>query len=272
MTLESARTADPALDLRQVTVVRAGRALLDRASLRVGRGEYWAMLGRNGAGKSTLLAVCGARLHPSSGTADVLGQRLGRVEIAALHPSIGHVNPRHDIRSDMPLRTVVLTGLTGTTERRLRWKPSPADLTRVDALLRMTGLVDRADHRWPHLSQGERGRALIARALVNEPSLLLLDEPTTGLDLAAREQFLETLARVEDVIGLSPTVIHVTHSVEELPERTSHAALVRDGQVVAAGPVESTLTSAVVSDAYDHPIEVEHHGGRWRAHGRRQTR
>lgn len=264
--------AESALDLRDVTVVRAGRALLDHASLTVGSGEYWALLGRNGAGKSTLLSVCGARLHPSSGEAWVLGHRLGRVEIATLHPQIGHVNPRHEIRSDMPLRTVVLTGLTGTTERRLRWDPSSADAARVDALLRTIGLADRADHRWPHLSQGERGRALIARALINDPPLLLLDEPTTGLDLAAREQFLETLSRVEDVVGFSPTVIHVTHTVEELPERTSHAALMRDGQVVSAGPIEQTLTTDAVSAAFDHPIEVERRAGRWRAHGRRATR
>lgn len=268
------RSQDPAaaaLHLDDVSVVRAGRALLEHASLSARPDEYWALLGRNGAGKSTLLAVCGARLHPSSGEAWVLGHRLGRVEVAALHPRIGHVNPRHEIRSDMPLRTVVLTGLTGTTERRIRWEPSASDTERVDALLETTGLADRADHRWPHLSQGERGRALIARALINEPPLLLLDEPTTGLDLAAREQFLETLARVDEVVGFSPTVIHVTHTVEELPERTSHAALMRGGQVVAAGPVAETLTSREVSAAFDHPIEVEHTAGRWRAHGRRTT-
>lgn len=171
----------------------------------------------------------------------------------------------------MPLRTVVLTGLTGTTERRLRWEPTPEQSARADALLEITGLADRADHRWPHLSQGERGRALIARALVNAPHLLLLDEPTTGLDLAAREQFLDTLAHADEVLGDAPTVVHVTHTIEELPERTSHVALVRGGRVVAAGPVETTLTTTEVSAAFDHPIEVEHAHGRWSAHGRRRA-
>ncbi|WP_036536372.1 ABC transporter ATP-binding protein, partial [Nocardia cyriacigeorgica] len=178
----------PVLDLTEVTFRREGKQILDGISLTVHAGEHWALLGPNGAGKSTLLGLCGALTHPTSGTVRVLGEQLGRVELQRLRRSIGHVNPRHPLRYPLTVREVVLTGLTGTIDTPMRWSPSADDLARAHAMIDTVGLSGKADEVWPTLSQGERGRTLIARALIAEPRLMLLDEPSTGLDVAAREQ------------------------------------------------------------------------------------
>jgi iron complex transport system ATP-binding protein len=181
------------LELREVEFRRDGKQILQAVTFTVRQGEQWALLGPNGAGKTTILGMCGAETHPTSGTVHVLGERLGRVDMAQLRRVIGHVNPRHPLRAPLTLREVVLTGITGTIEVPYRWQPEAADTERVDSLIEDLGLGRRAADRWPTLSQGERGRALIARALVCRPRLLLLDEPSTGLDVAAREQLLETV-------------------------------------------------------------------------------
>ncbi|GAA1966300.1 ATP-binding cassette domain-containing protein [Agromyces allii] len=256
------------LRLDEVTFVRDGRTILDRVSLVVEAGQHWALLGPNGAGKSTILGFCGAVTHPSSGTVDVLGGRLGHVELQALRREIGHVNPRHPVRSPLSVREVVLTGLTGTIETAMRWQATPEQATRADALIEMLGLGGKGDSRWPTLSQGERGRTLIARALVAEPRLLLLDEPSTGLDVAAREQLLETIDLLEQTHPEIASIL-VTHHLEELPSTTTHALLVAQGRVVVAGPARDVITSAHVSSAFDHPIDVEYRDGRWGARARR---
>jgi len=252
------------LDLAQVTFRREGRHILHGIDLAVATGEHWALLGPNGAGKSTILSFCGARTFPSSGTVDVLGRRLGRVDLQELRRSIGHVNPRHPLRSPLTALEVVLTGLTGTIELPLRWTPSEEQCARAVAALAEVGLVGRDDASWPVLSQGERGRILIARALAAEPALLLLDEPTTGLDVAAREQLLETL----DALAVSSpelTSVLVTHHLEELPTSTTHALLIADGRTVASGPVDEVITTDTVSRTFEHPIAVGREAGRWSA-------
>lgn len=226
------------------------------------------MLGPNGAGKSTILQFCGAVAHPTSGTVDVLGYRLGRVELQELRKRIGHVNPRHPLQSALTVTDVVLTGITGTIERAMRWCPSKEHLAKVQDLVDLLGLSPLAGDRWPTLSQGERGRTLIARALVADPDLLLLDEPSTGLDVAAREQLLDTI----DLLSKSHpslTSVLVTHHLEELPTTTTHALLLAHGQVQAAGPVHQVLSSAAVSETFGHPIEVDHRDGRWSARSSR---
>src|SRR5690625_5031361 len=190
---DSSEPAQSVIRLQDVTFRRGETQILRDVNLEIRAGEHWALLGPNGAGKTTILGFCGAQVHPTSGTVDVLGHRLGRVDMQQLRRHIGHVNPRHPLRSTMPVIEVVLTGLTGTIERPNRWRPEAEDIQRADALIAELGLAYRRDTRWPVLSQGERGRALIARALVAQPEMLLLDEPTTGLDVAAREQFLETV-------------------------------------------------------------------------------
>ncbi|MEC4613174.1 ABC transporter ATP-binding protein [Tsukamurella tyrosinosolvens] len=253
--------------LKDVTYRRDGNLILRGLDLTVRQGEHWALLGPNGAGKSTLLNLCGAWTHPSSGVVEVLGHRLGRVELQSLRRSIGHVDPRHPLRSPLSTRDVVLTGITGTVDRPMRWTPTAKQVDRSEFLLDLVGLSARGDALWPVLSQGERGRALIARALVGDPQLLLLDEPTTGLDVAAREQLLTTIA---ELVSAHPNLssILVTHHLEELPTTTTHALLIADGCTVASGRATDTITSSNVSQAFKYPIEVTHDAGRWHARAR----
>jgi iron complex transport system ATP-binding protein len=247
-----------------VRVTRSGRDLLHDIDLTVRRGEHWALLGPNGAGKSTLLAVLGATGHPSGGTVEILGERLGRVDVRALRERIGHVDPRHRMLSPLTVRETVLTGLTGTTDLMTRWSPTDDEVERAEQHIADVGLSPRSDARWPVLSQGERGRALIARALMAEPELLLLDEPATGLDVAAREHLLDT---VDALRQRHPDLgsVMVTHHLEDLPTSTSHALLLRDGAAVAQGPAEDVITSAAVSHAFDFPLDIVRDEGRWHA-------
>ena len=258
------------LRLDAVTFRRNGTQILHGIDLTVAASEHWALLGPNGAGKSTILGFCGAQTHPTSGTVDVLGRRLGRVDMQELRRHIGHVNPRHPVRSDITALEVVLTGFTGTIEPMMRWQPTDAERARAAELVDMVGLGARREVRWPTMSQGERGRSLIARALAASPALLLLDEPTTGLDVAAREQLLET---IDDLSRSEPDVasVLVTHHLEELPESTTHAMVIADGRALAAGTVGDVLTSETISEAFRHPIDVTHHNGRWSARARRRA-
>lgn len=254
----------PVIDLAGVSFRRNGREIIHDVNFTVRRGEHWAMLGPNGAGKSTLLGFCSAESFPTTGTVDVLGNRLGRVDVAQLRRRIGHVNPRHGLRSPLTTTQVVLTGMTGTIDVPMRWAPTPEQEESARSLLEQLGLGSVARETWPTLSQGERGRALVARALAGEPELLLLDEPATGLDVAAREQLLSTLDVVAHTHPVLASVL-VTHHLEELPGTTSHAVLVSEGTITRAGSAAQVLDSASVSAAFHHPIEVERRGGRWSA-------
>lgn len=266
-------TGGPAtvLQLSSVSFVREGRTVLEDVSLTVRAGERWAMLGANGAGKTTVLGLCGAQTHPTTGVVHVLGQRLGRVELQALRRGIGHVNPRHPLRSPLTIREVVLTGLRGSVDLPPRWEPEAVETARADELIEALGLEGKAELRWPTLSQGERGRALIARALIAEPRLLLLDEPSTGLDVAAREILMETL---DDLDAAHPGLawILVTHHLEELPSSTTHALLIAHGRVAANGFADEVVTSEQISAAFEHPIDVSRVGGRWSARARPRGR
>ncbi|WIE61642.1 ATP-binding cassette domain-containing protein [Curtobacterium sp. MCLR17_032] len=255
---------DALLRTSGLRVTRGGRDLLHDVELTVRAGEHWALLGPNGAGKSTLLAVLGATGHPSAGTVELLGHRLGRADVRQLREHIGHVDPRHRMLSPLTVLETVLTGLTGTTDLMVRWEPTAEQVARAEQHVADVGLSARRDARWPVLSQGERGRALIARALMAEPRLLLLDEPATGLDVAAREHLLET---VDALRVRQPELgsVMVTHHLEDLPASTSHAMLLRDGAVVAQGRADEVISSARVSAAFDFPLAVERSGGRWHA-------
>jgi len=254
----------PVLRMSDVDLVRNGNLLLDSVSLTVRPGEHWALLGANGAGKSTMLSLLGAQVHPTRGTVEVLGRTLGRVDLRWLRTQLGHVDPRHPLGSPLRLFDVVLTGVTNTIEPVPRWRPTEEQVARAHRLVAMLGLTHRIDARWQTLSQGERGRVLIARALLPEPKLLLLDEPATGLDLAAREQLLESLDVLRADHPELATVL-VTHHLEELPASTTHAMLIRAGRLIAAGPAEAVLTTEHVSACFDHPVRIEHGAGRWTA-------
>jgi len=254
----------PVLELDDVTFRRDGKQIIDGISLTVHAGEHWALLGPNGAGKSTLLGFCAAVTFPTSGIVRVLGRQMGRVDLATLRHSIGHVNPRHRLQYSLTVREVVLTGITATIDIPMRWTPSQDDLDRADAIIASIGLSNRVDALWPTLSQGERGRSLIARALIAEPQLLLLDEPTTGLDVAAREQLLETMDGLDDTHPDVASIL-VTHHLEELPTTTTHAILIADGRTVASGRARDVVTTENVTAAFAHPVQVGFHEGRWTA-------
>lgn len=252
----------PVLRAEGIEFVRAGRPLLADVSVTVEAGQSWVVLGPNGAGKSTLLNLFGALAHPTSGTVDVLGHRLGRVDMRELRTHIGHVNPRHRVDAPLTAHDVVLTGLTNTPDFVPRWSPTPEHVRRADELLASMGLADRTRAPWRVMSQGERGRTLIARALIGAPALLILDEPATGLDLAAREQLLAAMDGLRDSDpGLA--IVLVTHHIEEIPATTTHALLLRDGRVLRQGAAHAVLTSEAISTCFAHPITIATHNGRW---------
>ena len=256
--------ADPltVLRLAGVDLVRGDRLLLDQVSVTVRAGEHWALLGPNGAGKSTLLRIMATYAHPTRGEVHILGHRLGRVNVFGLRPWIGQVSPDHPVAPARTVRHVVLTGATGTLELVPRWAPSPAERSRAAELIELMGLSALAGARWATLSQGERARTLIARALMPEPRLLLLDEPAAGLDVAGREQLLASIDELRERHPGLATVL-VTHHLEELPVSTSHALLLRDGQMLAAGPAHDVLTTELVSACFDYPVAIARHAGRW---------
>ncbi|ONH29521.1 ABC transporter ATP-binding protein [Pseudofrankia asymbiotica] len=250
------------LRAESVDLVRGGRYLLREVDLTVRAGEHWTLLGPNGAGKSTLLGLLGAVTHPTRGTVRVLGRQLGKVDVRTLRADIGHVNPRHPLLSPLTVRQVVLTGATSTIDLVPRWTPSAEQERDADELIDLLGIDGIRAARWPELSQGERGRALIARALMPRPRLLLLDEPTTGLDVAAREQLLTGLDELRAEHPDLASVL-VTHHLEEIPASSTHALLLREGEVVAAGDIEEVLTTDRVSACFDHPIRVARLDGRF---------
>jgi iron complex transport system ATP-binding protein len=254
----------PVLVLDDVTFRRDGKQIIDGISLIVNAGEHWALLGPNGAGKSTLLGFCAAVTFPSSGTVRILGEQMGRVDLARLRRFIGHVNPRHRLQYSLSVREVVLTGITATIDTPMRWTPSERERGRADAMIAAVGLTHKADDVWPTLSHGERGRTLIARALISEPQLLLLDEPTTGLDVAAREQLLETIDALDETHPEVASIL-VTHHLEELPTTTTHALLIAEGRTVATGEARATVNTDNVSAAFAHPVVVGYDEGRWTA-------
>jgi len=253
------------INLVDVSVIRSGTAILAGVHWAVAEGENWVVLGPNGAGKTTVLQIAATLIHPSRGTAEILDERLGAVDVFDLRPRIGLASSA--LAAQVPdserVRDVVMTSAWAVLGR---WRESydPADEQRTQALLHAWGLAGLAEHRFGTLSEGERKRCLIARALMSDPELLLLDEPAAGLDLGGREDLLR---RIDTLTGQqnAPTVVMVTHHVEEVPRGTTHVLLLREGRVVAAGPVAPTLASQNVSATFGLDIIVERHGHRWSA-------
>jgi len=228
-------------------------------------GEQWALLGPNGSGKSTLISIAGAARFPSTGTAQVLGKQLGTVSLWDLRERIGHISPSQTVHDWQSVEEVVLTGATSTAWV-LHDRIGPADHDRAAEQLELVGAIDLKEREFATLSQGEKQRVRIARALMADPPLLLLDEPATGLDLPSREALLSTLATMPGARPALATVF-VSHHLEELPPSTTHAMLLRAGEIVAIGPADDVLTSEHVSAAFGYPIDVTRHNGRWSARG-----
>ena len=253
------------MSLRDVAVVRDGRAILAGIDWDVAPGERWAVLGPNGSGKTTLLHVAGMRLLPTTGVVEVLGARYGRTDARALRRRVVLVSQAmlRSLRPTLAAHDVVLTGMHAALEPW--WHSySAADHARADELLAGWGLEHLAARGFGVLSEGERQQVLLARALMGDPELILLDEPAAGLDLGARERLVARVgALAADAQG--PPLVLVTHHVEEIPVGTTHAALLRQGRMVHAGPVDEVLCSETVSACFDVPVTVTRASGRFSA-------
>lgn len=248
-----------------VTIRRGTKLILNNVNWRVAAGERWVVLGPNGAGKTTLLQIAAGLMHPTTGTAHLLGERLGAVDVFELRPRIGFASTA--LAARIPKGETVLDVVRTAAYAKVgRWHEGyeEADDQRARDLLAALGVGDLLQRHYGSLSSGERKRVQIARALMPDPELLLLDEPAAGLDLGGREQLvanLSALSRDE----FAPVLVMVTHHVEEIPAGFTHALLLKDGAVTAAGPIESTLTPQHLSHTFDVNLIVEHHQGRWAA-------
>jgi iron complex transport system ATP-binding protein len=256
---------DLVIAVDKATVTRTGKDLIRDIDWQVGADERWVLLGPNGAGKTTLLSLIAGRLHPTRGTVHVLGERLGRVDVFELRTRIGLASVAvHDrIPGEETVLNVVVTAAWSVVGR-FREAYEPMDLTRAGALLHQFGVGDLAQRRYGTLSEGERKRVQIARALMTDPELLLLDEPAAGLDLGGREDLVRRLAALAADPD-APAMVLVTHHVEEIPPGFTHALLLREGGVVAAGPVAQAMTSDNLSKTFDLPLQLEHTAGRFAA-------
>ena len=221
------------------------------------------VLGPNGSGKTTLLLVAGMRLLPTRGTVEVLGETYGRTDARVVRTRVAFVSQSllRSLRPTLSAHDVVLTGRFAALEP---WwhRYSPDDHARVEGLLAEAGLAPAAHREFGLLSEGERQKVLLARALMGEPEILLLDEPAAGLDLGAREQLVVRLAELAADPGTPPVVL-VTHHVEEIPHGTTHAALMRGGRMITSGCATDALTSETVSRCFNLPVVVERSSGRW---------
>jgi iron complex transport system ATP-binding protein len=260
-----------ALELTGVQVRTPDKVLLHETDWRVAPSEHWVVLGPNGAGKTTLLSVCGARRQPSEGSCSVLGRRLGRTDVRDLWTLVGMVDASLSARfaERLSAADVVLTGATGTTMLH-RDRLGGAEHARAAELMDVLGCTRLAAQRFRTCSAGERQRILIARALMPAPALLLLDEPSTGLDLVSREALLGAM---EELAGANRALatVTVTHHVEEIAASATHALLLAEGQVVAQGALDDALTDESLSHCFGIPVELTRHGGRFAARAGRRA-
>ena len=251
------------LSLSQVSVIRGDRTILGPIDFQIQNGERWVILGPNGAGKSTLLNILATRMFPTSGTVTVLDQQMGKVDLSELRTRIGICAAliSEDIPGDEIVRDVVLTAAYAILGR---WNEvyDLWDESRAVSLLTTFGVRELADRRYSTLSEGERKRVAIARALMADPELLLLDEPAAGLDLGGREDLLKRFANFA-ADPTSPASILVTHHIEEVPQGTTHALVLKDGKVAVSGPISQVITSEHMSAIFETPIEVTFDGKRF---------
>jgi iron complex transport system ATP-binding protein len=256
---------DKALVFDGVDVVRGDTLVLRAVSWQVDTGERWAVLGPNGSGKTTMLQLASGYLHPTRGTVAVLGHQLGQVDVRRLRERIGVVSAAvaKMLVPSVTARDVVMSARHAALEPW--WHTyTPADRERAEHLLARAGFAAVAERPFGVLSEGERQQVLLARTLMADPDLLLLDEPAAGLDIAGRERLVARLAELAADPSSPPTVL-VTHHVEEIPAHFSHVLLLGHGAVVAAGPLDATLTSDNLSTCFGLPLQVEGARGRWTA-------
>ncbi len=259
---------DNAIELDALTIRTSGRTLLSSITLKISNGSRVVVLGPNGAGKTTLFRVLGASLRPTSGVARILGYELGKVDLRELRKHIG-VGGSASIDSLNRSMTVLETVLTGIDQVSAHYwlKPTSEQTKRALRLIAVAGLSKSIERQLGELSMGERQQIGIARALMPNPALLLLDEPTAGLDLGAREKFIE---RIDYLVNDNPctTTVLVTHHLEEIPPSFHRlVALGENGHLLADGEIKKELTSDLITKLFNHPLEVSQTGNRFNAFG-----
>jgi iron complex transport system ATP-binding protein len=254
-----------ALRLTGVTVVHDGTTVLDGVDWTVAEGERWIVLGANGSGKTTLVRIASLYLHPSRGEVEVLGGVLGRVDVRRHRTRIGIASSSFGdlLRPTLSARDIVMTAKHAALEPW--WHTyEDADRARALSLLDRLGCAAFADRAFNTLSSGERQRVQLARTLMNDPGLLLLDEPTAGLDLGGREDLVGRLAALA-ADPSTPPIVLVTHHVDEIPPSFTHVLMLRAGKVLARGPLEQTLTAESLTECFGIPVDLQRHGNRWTA-------
>ena len=256
------------LNLEEISVRRGDKTILGPLNWQVLEGQRWVVLGPNGAGKTTLLQICASLIHPTRGKIEILGQQLGKVDVFELRTRIGLTSSAlvEQLPSDELVIDAVLTAAYAVLGR---WqeKYDLWDESRAMALLTALGVRELGDRSFGTLSEGEKKRVQIARALMADPELLLLDEPASSLDLGGREDLLKRI-EIFAKDPLAPATVIVTHHIEEIPSGTSHALLLKDGQVVASGEVNGVISDENLSVAYGIPISVQSQNGRFFARAR----
>lgn len=260
--------ADPVLSFADVVVRRGPRNIVDGVSWTVNDDERWVILGPNGAGKTTLLQLADTLMHPTSGTVRILDEQLGRTDVFELRPRIGFASTA--LARQIPVEETVLNVvMTAAYSVMGRWNEEyeNVDERRALRVLRDWRLDHLADRLFGTLSDGERKRVQIARAIMTDPELLLLDEPTASLDLGSREVLLALLSEYA-ASPSTPAIVMVTHHVEEIPVGFTHVLLMRDGGVVAAGPIGETLTPQNLSETFGMQIALASANGRYAARAR----
>ncbi|MDO5025817.1 MAG: ABC transporter ATP-binding protein [Trueperella sp.] len=254
------------LQIADVTVRRSENIILDSVSWSVAAGQHWVILGPNGAGKTTLVQLIAGRMHPTTGTVRIIGEQLGRVNLADIWPLVGVASSAMDARipGDQRVIDVVRTAAYGMTAS---WREVYEDIDqqRAESLLQQLGVGKLAQRRFNTISSGERKRVGIARALMPDPEVLILDEPASGLDLGGREQLLNSLTQLA-ASPYSPAMVLVTHHVEEIPPGITHALLLAEGRVHAAGPVDEVITGEKLSEVFGLSVQVEKREDRFFAH------
>jgi len=251
------------LSLHDVSVVRGGHTILGPINLSISQGQRWVILGPNGAGKSTLLQMLATKIFPTTGTVNVLDREFGRIDLFELRTRIGICSSSiaDEIPADEMVRDVVLTAAYAIYGR---WNEGYDlwDESRAIALLTTFGVRELGSREYGTLSEGEKKRVQIARALMTDPELLLLDEPAAGLDVGGREDLLARLTSFSSD-ALAPATVLVTHHIEEIPAGTTHALILKSGKVAVSGPIDQVITSEHISAIFEIPINVSTESGRY---------
>jgi len=253
-----------AVELENVGVVRAGKVILSDINWRVNKGECWGVLGPNSAGKSTLMAVLSGYIWASRGKVAVLGRVFGQTDIVALRERIGLIEPSRmpPFVPSMTVRRLITTGLYSTVLIPCGQQPGKEQKEKVDRQIERFGLTDFVDTSFRTLSTGEQAKVLIARALISSPELVILDEPTVGLDIAARAEIVKEMDRLLESEN-SPTLIVVSHHLDELPGKVDKVLLLKNGRIFDKGGADKMITSEKLSAVFECPVEVIKNRGRY---------